>query len=92
MENGDSMTLLKFWAPWCGPCKNMAPAVASALEKYASIELKDVNVDEDPDTATVYKVRAIPTLILLKDGSPEGRLVGARSPNEIEEFLSEHQS
>lgn len=90
--NGESnITLLKFWAPWCAPCKAMAPAVESAVKKYASVQLHSVNVDEDPSLAAEHGVRAIPTLVLLKDGEAAARLIGSRSSDEIDRFLSEHQ-
>lgn len=86
-QNGNGKSkLLEFFAPWCAPCRAMRPAVESALDG-TDIELIDINVDEDPDSARKYEVRAIPTLILIKD-EEIGRLVGGVSLDTIKEFLS----
>ncbi len=80
--------LMRFFAPWCSPCKAMAPALESALKSFVNIKLENVNIDQDPNRAAVMNVRSIPTLILIKNGETIGRLVGAHSQEEIEAFLS----
>jgi thioredoxin 1 len=69
----------------------MTPAVETAVQKHDSVELCSVNVDEDPTLAAKHGVRAIPTLVLIRDGEAAGRLIGSRSSDEIDQFISTHR-
>ena len=82
--------IIKFWAPWCGPCRMYAPTFDKVAEKYeGQVETVNVNVDEDKQLSAEYNVRSIPMTVLIKeDGTKVGK-TGALSATELEElFLS----
>jgi thioredoxin 1 len=83
--------LVDFWAPWCGPCKMIAP-VLEELDKEIGSKLKiaKVNVDDNPESAGRYGVMSIPTLILFKDGKPVDKVVGFQSKDALKSVVSRH--
>lgn len=83
--------LVDLWAPWCGPCRMVSPALERLAHKYAGrLKLVKVNVDEAPDTARRFEARSIPTLALLRDGREVDRTVGAVPEARLETWLSPH--
>jgi thioredoxin 1 len=83
--------LVDFWAPWCAPCRAIAPHVeAMATEMSASLTVGKVNIDDHPGVAGQLGVRGIPTLILFKNGKPVDQVVGAVPKAKLEEMVRRH--
>lgn len=81
--------VVDFWAPWCGPCRAMGPAVEAAAEKLAGgAKVYKMNVDENPSASPRFNLRGIPTLIVFKDGREANRLVGLSSREQIEALVT----
>jgi thioredoxin 1 len=85
--------LVDFWAEWCGPCKMLAPLLDElAEEKVGKVKIAKVNVDDNQELASRFGIRAIPTLLLFKDGQVKETMVGMTGKKDVEKKLASYIS
>ena len=85
--NSDKPILLDFWAPWCAPCRMVAPTVEEIASERVAIKVGKINVDEQPELANKFGIMSIPTLVVMKNGKIVQRVSGVRPKNTILEML-----
>ena len=81
--NSPQPVLLDFWAPWCGPCNLLSPILEEIAASRTDIKVCKVNIDEERDLTSQYKVYRIPTMLIMSRGQEEDRILGARPKEEL---------
>lgn len=90
LVSGSKPVVVDFWAAWCGPCRIIAPVIEQLAQSRSDVVFAKLNVDENPQTASSFRVNSIPTLIFFADGEEKGRVVGAAGRAQIERAITQH--
>jgi thioredoxin 1 len=90
-ETSEGLVLADFWAPWCGPCKMIAPVLEELDgEMGEKVKIVKLDIDENPETASQYGVMSIPTLLVIKNGEVVDKVIGFQPKDALAEVLEKH--
>ena len=87
--DSDKPVLIDFWAGWCGPCRMMAPVIDAVAEELKDVKVGKINIDEESELASAFKIMSIPTIMLVNRGEVVNGVVGVRSKSDILALLDE---
>jgi thioredoxin 1 len=90
VAKSEGVTVVDFWAPWCGPCRMVGPVIEELASEYdGKVRFAKVNVDESPETAGAFGIRSIPTIAFFRDGEPVGAVVGAYPKDALQQAIED---
>lgn len=91
VEESDKLSVIDFWAPWCGPCKMLGPIFEKVSEEYTDVQFVKIDIDEAQDLAEQFSIVSIPTLIIMKDGEVVDQQMGALSKDQLKQFIDQNK-
>ena len=90
--NSTWISIVDFWAEWCGPCQMMLPILSDFAAEATDVKVCKVNVDENPNTAMSFRIMSIPTILVFKDGKPVEQLVGVQQKDNLKAIVSKYST
>jgi thioredoxin 1 len=84
--SSDKITIVDFWAEWCGPCRTQLPILENYAKKNEDVQVVKINVDQNAELASEYGVKSIPTILYFKNGSIQNKTVGVQQENQLNEI------